>query len=301
MTRPIQFPEWATNDDYATGVDTGTPTKVEPPSGYKDDGYRGEDAFWGQYVNWLEGLQNDWVKWLDSGSYVEVDLSSLTAADGIVDGTTVRTLYGAPWTYVAASPFTVSPFWVKAATGMGVGQWIHNSLVDVHLGRSVALGPTPNETFPTATPAARINKACIDHGFFTNDADDTHNQYTTTSATIVTLADLSNLGTLAQSDIIQFSINAVASVTGGAPLNFNVAAEISVDGGSTYTAMTGNGGALEYHAATNNNCQALALNFLKVLFSAPTGDVKIRLRGYSNGTNTLVVDVDSWYALVSRP
>ena len=304
MSHPPAYADWATNALYAGGPNAGTATKVAPSGGRMADGWRNNDVPPAQEQNYWQSLVNDWIKWLDAGSYEEVDIAGLTAADGVVDGTTVRTLYGGSWTYTTATPYTPTAFWVKTATGMGVGQWINNIVPEHNLGRIVSVGPVPGEAFETATPAGRINKQFIDHGFFTNDADladGSAHSYTTTSTSLITFsgANVSNLGLLTNGDIIHLVVNATALTTAGAPLNYQAFTEISFDNGGSWLAVTSNGGSLAYRVEADNIQYAVQLGFV-MLAAGVTGNTLIRFRGKVFTAGTLTLNVDSWYALVTR-
>lgn len=66
MSKPASLPTWATDTNIASGSETGTPTKVEPSSGYKTQGLVPGLNFIGPYFNWLLNLVYQWCAYLDA-------------------------------------------------------------------------------------------------------------------------------------------------------------------------------------------------------------------------------------------
>lgn len=66
MAKPNEVPEWATDDDFATGPApvVGTPTKVDPTA-LKNQGFVPGTAAAAQIMNWLLNRNGRWAKWLD--------------------------------------------------------------------------------------------------------------------------------------------------------------------------------------------------------------------------------------------
>src|SRR5688572_30799418 len=50
---------WATNTNFSTGVDTGTPTRVDPGAGYAANGFLPHDGLAAQHMNHLLGEMID--------------------------------------------------------------------------------------------------------------------------------------------------------------------------------------------------------------------------------------------------
>jgi len=81
MAKPAEVPEWATDTNYSSGVDIGTPTKVDPGSGVKAQGHVPGTRGAAQTMNWWKNLVGSWVGWVnetfgeDSGEWVYVDSS----------------------------------------------------------------------------------------------------------------------------------------------------------------------------------------------------------------------------------
>jgi hypothetical protein len=65
MAKPTQNYDWATNTNYAGGPDTGTATKIEPPSGNRADGWRREDHPPAQMQNWWQNAIQKWAEYFE--------------------------------------------------------------------------------------------------------------------------------------------------------------------------------------------------------------------------------------------
>jgi hypothetical protein len=295
-TRPTTHTIWATNVNYAGGPDVGTSTKTAPSAGRFADGWRKNDVPPAQEQNYWQNQTDQWIEWFDNGSIAPGSLSATTPTTSkmkvLVEG---RGWYQ----YWTTAPFGVDGFWeIDDSTTGGNNHWEHELLGAVNLKKIAAIGPTPGEAYPTVTPADRINKANIDHGYLVHDLDGTHHQYTTTSATAVTFATLFDVGTLAIGDIVKFEANVIARGSSSANFTGNVVVEYSQNGGGAWTLATDIGGA-QIGLTANNLGHTVAANFFKSVSSA--GDFQVRLRGYSDGANTLVVDLDSCMIWVTRP
>ncbi len=64
MAKPLNNFEFATNTNYSTGPDVGTPTKVAPSAGEIDSGFVRGTAAVAQHVNWLFGEVQEWLEYL---------------------------------------------------------------------------------------------------------------------------------------------------------------------------------------------------------------------------------------------
>ena len=63
MAKPDKYPEWA-REDEVDPVST-QPNVAEPPEEKKDSGWEREDLPPRQWLNWLQRLAGQWIKWLD--------------------------------------------------------------------------------------------------------------------------------------------------------------------------------------------------------------------------------------------
>lgn len=66
MAKPSRLPIHASDTNFATGPDTGTPTKVEPSAGIKAQGFVPGTGFLAQHVNDLLWVIVQWILWVDS-------------------------------------------------------------------------------------------------------------------------------------------------------------------------------------------------------------------------------------------
>lgn len=127
MARPTVLPSWATNPNYAGGINIGTPTKIAPSAGRVADGWRNTEVPPAQEQNYEMGLLGDWVNWFDSGNTIPFpDLAGITSA---VAGSKVFVSEVGWYEYGSGVSFTADGVNVVTATGMGVGQWVHQSVV----------------------------------------------------------------------------------------------------------------------------------------------------------------------------
>lgn len=63
--RPTAFPDWATDETYSSGPDSGLPTKLEPTSGEKASGYIRGQRPPARKMNWQFGVTGKWIRHLD--------------------------------------------------------------------------------------------------------------------------------------------------------------------------------------------------------------------------------------------
>lgn len=97
MAKPTVLPVFATNTNYSSGPASGTPTKIEPPAAYTENGYVDSDSFTpvAQYENWRENLVCSWIAWLDDTTHG----ARYTVGDGDANTNHALTLdyqYGVP-------------------------------------------------------------------------------------------------------------------------------------------------------------------------------------------------------------
>ncbi len=64
MAKPFNNFEWATNTNYSTGPDAGTPTRVAPSAGEIDNGFVRNTAAVPQHMNWALGEIQEWLEYL---------------------------------------------------------------------------------------------------------------------------------------------------------------------------------------------------------------------------------------------
>lgn len=61
MAYPVDDPDWASDTNFSTGSESGSPTKVDPGASYEAQGFVPGDAFVGPYVNFLLNRLCAWV------------------------------------------------------------------------------------------------------------------------------------------------------------------------------------------------------------------------------------------------
>jgi hypothetical protein len=88
MSRPTSSPDWSTDTNFPAGSDpwSATPTRVEPSSGEKADGFTPGVAPEAQVVNFLVGNHGDWINHHEDAIAAQFG----NGADGAItfDGTT---------------------------------------------------------------------------------------------------------------------------------------------------------------------------------------------------------------------
>lgn len=102
MPYPESDPDWATDTNIATGTESGTPTKVDPGSGYRHQGFVPGATFVGPYVNFQLHRLGRWVTaylkdlhnqveflnkaytWTGGHTFNTADVTTLTATNGVV-------------------------------------------------------------------------------------------------------------------------------------------------------------------------------------------------------------------------
>ena len=83
MAQPADILNWASDTNFTTGPESGTPTKVDPGATYEAQGFVPDDAFVGPYVNWALNNVSLWLAYLknlDADSYFLGRAYSWTAA-----------------------------------------------------------------------------------------------------------------------------------------------------------------------------------------------------------------------------
>lgn len=66
MAKPATLPTWATDTNYSSGPDNGTPTKATPSAGYIAQGQVPGNFFGSQYWNWLLFWVCSWLSWINT-------------------------------------------------------------------------------------------------------------------------------------------------------------------------------------------------------------------------------------------
>ncbi len=271
--RPEAVPTWATDTSYPldAGPDQGSDTKNEPASGYKAQGARRGSPVQARYLNWLYNILCRWITWFDSGSTVaQVDIASTVDA---VEGSKIFSSKVGWYTYEASSALTADGVWVIDATGMGAGQWVHQDIALVNLGKMAAVGPVPGGIYTAS--AGRVKASVVPNGFYvaadiTPHTDSTASTVptTTTAGAVIDVggaAGVLTIGTLAIGDVVQCNLDMVAN---NASFPFTVGAYISFDNGATSIAMSPQpgGGDPSYAAGASNH--NVSVSFTKEVTAA---------------------------------
>lgn len=293
MARPTTFPTWATNTNYAGGPDAGTASKVSPSAGRFADGWRNNDVPPAQEQNFWQNLVASWVSYFDNGN--TISFASLAGQTGVVENTHLLVDEMGWYSYHAASGFTADATWVVTATGMGAGQWVHESVVLINLGKLAAVGPVPGGVYTAA--AGRILASVVPSGYFTaavlnagTDSTTSGTAVTTTTGTIMNVTPSSSgtisVGTLAINDVVDCRLSAVGLNVAG---TFVVGAYISFDGGSTWTAMSPQpgGGSAAYDFTAAGTTRAIDLGFVATVTANGTCQVRFKFNAVSAGTTTV--------------
>lgn len=301
MARPSAYPNWATNVNYAGGPNVGTPTKVVPSAGRMADGWRNNDVPPAQEENYEMDLLNQWIQWLDAG--LAANLATLNGLTGIPDGARVNVRTQSAYQRVAAGTAGASDgYWlVTSADG---GQWLHPNWKDAASGKIAYVGPVPAETTTVATPAGRINKQFIPHGWFF-EMPIPLQVFTTNSTTTLTNANGAvlatwDMGTLAATDYIYAHINAACH--SGSAAGYEVGVYISNDNGATWALMTPyNGVAVGvpfiYDAAGTGAASSVDLSFV---LNVSAGHNLVQLRAASIAAGVTTVSVGAGLIRVER-
>lgn len=64
-TKPSALPLWASDTNFSTGPESGTPVKVEPSTGAKQQGWVPGQPWRGPRMNWWQNLVYQWTQYLD--------------------------------------------------------------------------------------------------------------------------------------------------------------------------------------------------------------------------------------------
>jgi hypothetical protein len=115
------LPTWATDDTYTSGPATGDPTKVEPLTGEKAQGWQPGQRLPAEKFNAIENGQDAWIGYLADGPMVDWHPFVLTDLSGAT----------MPLTYVRGDG-TTKPFWSQS-----LSVWVvpgSNNAGDFYLG-----------------------------------------------------------------------------------------------------------------------------------------------------------------------
>ncbi len=127
MAKPASVPSWATDANFSSGPESGSPTKVEPSSGAKAQGQVPGQPYRGPRMNWLFNLLCQWATYLNNlptdndfrnanftwgGDHVftnQVDAPGGVTSGGTIDavnlvGVDVYSATGGEFTYGNGSP-----------------------------------------------------------------------------------------------------------------------------------------------------------------------------------------------------
>lgn len=300
MSRPAISADWATNTNYATGPDIGTPTKVVPSAGRFQDGWRNTDVPPAQEQNYWQGLVGDWINWFDSGDVGLASLSSFSPAGAISLSRFFSSSLGF-YEFHTGHPFTADGFWVIDNAPSG-GQLTYGMLSMFNTKKIPAIGPTPGETYATATPSGRVNPEVVPHGWVSSQVIPPLDT-SSVDATILTNTDgevvyeMTFTG-LQAGDVLFFTCPAVArnSVVDNP---FQTGTFLSEDNGSSYVAVSPLRSGQNHYYVANVAPVSVELSFIKTLTSPTTVKIQVRLGASSGGTTHLAIG--NGYARVERP
>lgn len=124
MAKPTKVPTWATDADYSSGPEVGTPTKADPGAGVQAEGYIPQTRLAAQVINWWQNLVGQWTSWLDStfaggdGEVLEIPAGLSVPGQFMLKGITVIDTPG-PGTYNV--PAGVRALRIFAIGGGGAG------------------------------------------------------------------------------------------------------------------------------------------------------------------------------------
>lgn len=92
MAKPTEVFDWATDTNQNTGPDQGTPTKLEPPSGFQAQGWISEAPLFAQYLNWLLYAIGQWLGWLSKPDAGGLKATGTVAYSGTISSTPTKLL-----------------------------------------------------------------------------------------------------------------------------------------------------------------------------------------------------------------
>lgn len=191
---------------------------------------------------------------------------------------------------------------VVTCTAASGGVWVHEDYFASRNKKRAALGPLPGDNFATVTLANKINKAVVDHGYFTHDIGGGPSggfDFVATGSSPGATLVVTDLGALAIGDIVKFDCPAFAHfqvyTSAG---QFEVWPEYSEDGGSTWHKLIAATPLFQLPAASISTM--VPASFTHAVGSA--GDFQIRIRAITiNAGDTIEVECNSWLAWVVRP
>lgn len=236
-----------------------------------------------------------------------VAFADIAGMTGAVDGTLKFAAEIGWYKYSSTTPYTADGTWVITATGMGAGQWIHQSLVFTHLKKMPAVGPTPGDVgFVIPTPAGKINPQFESFALIERNDQGPGLAFTMTRpfADPTTLSDEGPATTLSTvprvGDVVR--VNAGVGVTCADV--FRVAALISQDSSATYTLVTPRVTStlpVTWANSTGNYVYVgLSFDYVVAASPAPTG-IRISFRMQSNGGVSATARFNAYITELRRP
>ncbi len=114
MARPVNDPSWATDANFVSGIDTGTPTRVNPGAGYKAQGFIAQEEPSAAVLNQALGVLGDWASYLKDTNWL--NWTPVSLAEFGLTGVGATLLAGAVGGYGAVSNPRVNQIFV-ASTG----------------------------------------------------------------------------------------------------------------------------------------------------------------------------------------
>ncbi len=124
MARPKQIPVWATNANYVSGANAGSPTRVQPLSGESADGWHPDTRPPPQKFNWMHGTAGDWLDYLADVALLNVHTHTFDASNTVLDLSAVRSdgtagIYKTPFhdAWVLLGHGTAGSIYVVTAAG----------------------------------------------------------------------------------------------------------------------------------------------------------------------------------------
>lgn len=241
-----------------------------------------------------------------------IAFANLATQTGAIDGTPRLVSQMGWYIYTTGTPYTADGVWVVTATGMGSGQWIHQTIAFTHLHKMPAIGPTPGDVgFALATPAGKINPqfeslAMID--MFASSAGlagtDSRPFADPTTPSDELYGDiLPNFATAPPiaGDIVRARISAAVVVAD----IFRLCVLVSQDGGGTYTLVTPRVTAtlpVTWTAPSAGNYIQVDLSFDYVVTASPAPtQIRTSVRAQANGGISLTARFNEYVIMLMRP
>lgn len=207
--------------------------------------------------------------------------------------------------YTQSTPFTPATPWVISAD-VG-GQFSHELLALINLKKLPSIGPVPGESYTTATPPGRINKANINYGYLNSTFGGPGTATNTTIDAALGTGSLGNYGgshfvdvtgafghNLAVGDVVEFVAQAVVTCT----QDFSVGSYV-VEAGGAAIPVTASAGIAAYAATGGGRNVVVSIAFTWVVGTA--GTFKIFVKGNVAAATTATLTVNSYMVRATRP